>query len=275
VETGREAEEVGFDGVFVPDHLAGPETVSTDSLELLESIASETTRIALGTSVLSSIRRTSEQIGVWASRLQQKSHGRVIIGIGAGDYYESKRLNLCSPCSTRLAGLAEGLYETSLWSNQGRDASTTLSLPSRSGCPPLWIAGETPCSMQIAATWGDGWFSQILSPEEMKRRLNLFRFTLHDAKREPNEVTVAVFNWLAIAEDHLEKSRLLSYLEGVLRVPRLQHRLIENALIGSRSFLKENLRMYAEAGVRALVLVVPQYQLENVADEILPSFRSS
>lgn len=89
VDLGVEAEEAGWDGVFVSDSL--PFAQYPDPWVLLAGIAARTEDISLGTWVVPLPRRDPWQVASEVATLDQLSGGRVIFGAGLGnaDDYEA------------------------------------------------------------------------------------------------------------------------------------------------------------------------------------------
>src|SRR5215831_5712667 len=91
IATAVKAEELGFDAVFVNDHIivdnsprSAPWTNTYDPLVALSFIAANTTRIALGTSVLIMPYRNPIATAKALASLDRMSGGRLICGVGAG-----------------------------------------------------------------------------------------------------------------------------------------------------------------------------------------------
>src|SRR5881392_1540651 len=81
------AEQAGFDGVWLYDHLAGSVHDEPDVLEcwtVLSAIAAVVPRIAIGSLVLNVANRSPGTLAVMAATLQEVSGGRLLLGIGAG-----------------------------------------------------------------------------------------------------------------------------------------------------------------------------------------------
>src|SRR3954465_7763853 len=81
------AEQAGFDGVWLYDHLAGSVHGEPHVLEcwtVLSALASTVPRIAIGPMVLNVANRSPGTLAVMASTLQEVSGGRLLLGLGAG-----------------------------------------------------------------------------------------------------------------------------------------------------------------------------------------------
>ena len=92
----RRAEELGFDGFFTSDHylrmgdrdgLPGP----TDAWTTLAGLARDTRRLRLGTLVTPVTFRHIGSLAVSVAQIDQKSGGRIELGLGAGWYEDEHR----------------------------------------------------------------------------------------------------------------------------------------------------------------------------------------
>jgi alkanesulfonate monooxygenase SsuD/methylene tetrahydromethanopterin reductase-like flavin-dependent oxidoreductase (luciferase family) len=83
----RRAEELGFDSIWLYDHLqtrAGDPNRVLECWTALAALARETSRIALGQIVTSAAYRNAGLLAQMASTVDAASGGRVIVGVGAG-----------------------------------------------------------------------------------------------------------------------------------------------------------------------------------------------
>src|SRR5688572_18061349 len=96
------AEELGLDGVFVPDHILAPAATTQhygpswpDPFSLLAFLAGRTQRIHLGASVIVLPYRNPLVTAKAAATVDQASRGRFIFGVGVGwDEEEFRDLGL-------------------------------------------------------------------------------------------------------------------------------------------------------------------------------------
>ena len=88
VEVAREAEDAGWDGVFVSDHLGarGPEGALpvADCWVALAAVAAATRRVRIGPMVAALPRYRPWHVALQAATLDQLSNGRLILGVGSG-----------------------------------------------------------------------------------------------------------------------------------------------------------------------------------------------
>ena len=124
-ETARLAEEAGWDGLFIWDHLIGynrelvGEFAATNIL--LAAAALATNRIRLGPAVTPVPRRRPRQLAREIATLDRLSVGRIILGVGLGAPIDNEYGRFGEPTDPKvLAGLLdEGLQAiTLLWSGE-------------------------------------------------------------------------------------------------------------------------------------------------------------
>ena len=181
-EVARLAEEAGWDGLFIWDHLVGynrdlvADFAATNLL--LTAAALATGRIRLGTQVTPVPRRRVGQLAREIATLDRLSGGRIIFGVGLGGPVDNEYARFGAPTDLKvLAGmLDEGLEAiTLLWSGEpvsfhGRHVRVedVLLRPSPVQQPrvPVWVGGEWPNRgpARRAARWdgsvinpGSGW----------------------------------------------------------------------------------------------------------------------
>jgi alkanesulfonate monooxygenase SsuD/methylene tetrahydromethanopterin reductase-like flavin-dependent oxidoreductase (luciferase family) len=113
-ELAVEAEDAGWDGVFVWDHLLYSEPVQaiSDPWICCAAIAAATSRIQFGPMVTPLTRRRPQVLARQAAALDQLSDGRLVLGFGLGDdgrVGELSRFGEEVEPKTRAARLDEGL----------------------------------------------------------------------------------------------------------------------------------------------------------------------
>ncbi len=169
-ELAHEAEEAGWDGFFVWDHIgAGTEWPApiADPWVALSAMAMTTKRIRLGPIVTALPRRRPWQVARAAATLDCLSNGRIILGVGIGS--DQGREYSCFGESADDTLHAEMLDEglaiiTRLWSGEpfsydGKHYHLTdarfLPTPPQTPRIPIWVAGAWPNKppFRRAACW--------------------------------------------------------------------------------------------------------------------------
>ncbi|WP_147261155.1 LLM class flavin-dependent oxidoreductase [Pseudonocardia hierapolitana] len=170
-EIARLAEDAGWDGLFIWDHLIGynrdlvGEFAATNIL--LAAAALATNRIRLGTQVTPVPRRRAHQLAREIATLDRLTGGRMILGVGLGDPVENEYGRFDEPTDFKVlaALLDEGLEAiTLLWSGEpvtfhGRyvtvDDVIMRPTPVQRPRVPIWVGGHWPrkAPARRAARW--------------------------------------------------------------------------------------------------------------------------
>jgi alkanesulfonate monooxygenase SsuD/methylene tetrahydromethanopterin reductase-like flavin-dependent oxidoreductase (luciferase family) len=170
-ELARDAENAGWDGFFIWDHIAGWGALPiVDPWVGLAAVALATQRIRIGTLVTPIPRRRPWKLARETVSLDRLSNGRLILGVGIG-LGEDEWDNLGEEADLKARGamLDEGLdVLTGLWSGEpfsyeGKyyHVKKTRFLPTPVQQPriPIWVGGFWPnkAPARRAARW-DGAF---------------------------------------------------------------------------------------------------------------------
>jgi phthiodiolone/phenolphthiodiolone dimycocerosates ketoreductase len=158
------ADRNGFDSVFTPDHLVGIGIKNWSSYEaftLLGAISQITRKVKIGTCVSDVLRRHPAVLAQFAVTLQDFSNGRAVLGLGAGEGMNLIPYGIES--DYLVSRLEEGLkIITRLFEDDKVDFSGKFFRLSHAFIMPrkrvpLWIAGNSPRTMELTAIYGDGW----------------------------------------------------------------------------------------------------------------------
>jgi probable F420-dependent oxidoreductase len=189
------AEEVGLDGVFVPDHiLAKPATTQhygahwPDPFSLLAYLAGRTQRIQLGASVIVLPYRNALVAAKAAATVDQVSHGRFIFGVGVGwDEAEFRDLGLPFPERGRMGDdylrAIKAAWAADVPEYKGRYLSyggaTFAPRPVQRPHPPIWVGGAPGAlsapAVRRCAELGDAWHPLALGLDEIEKGLATLR----------------------------------------------------------------------------------------------------
>jgi alkanesulfonate monooxygenase SsuD/methylene tetrahydromethanopterin reductase-like flavin-dependent oxidoreductase (luciferase family) len=168
---GVAAEEAGFDGFFLWDHIvfsnSGDGPPVADPWLALAVVAARTSRIRLGTMITPVPRRRPWQLARQTATLDRLSGGRVILGVGIGSPAYGDFGIFHEPTGNRVRAdmLDEGLaILAGLWSGErfsyaGRhftvDPVRFTPAPLQRPRIPVWVGGVLPGARPIAraARW--------------------------------------------------------------------------------------------------------------------------
>ena len=158
------AEQAGFDGIWLNDHLAGSVHGASHVLEswtTLTAIAVVTPRLVVGPLVLNVANRDPAMVALMAATFQQVSGGRLMLGLGAGGGqgtpYATEQEALGRHVGTdgdrrRAVELAVATIRAT-WRGTVAGVSGFLK---PDPAPPIIIAGFGPKMAELAGRVGDG-----------------------------------------------------------------------------------------------------------------------
>jgi alkanesulfonate monooxygenase SsuD/methylene tetrahydromethanopterin reductase-like flavin-dependent oxidoreductase (luciferase family) len=162
------AEAVGWDGLFIWDHLAWAGGIpSGDPWISLAAAACATTRISLGLDVSPLPRRRPQIVATAVAALDQLSNGRTIFGAGLGGSEAEYTVFGEEPDARVRAGKLDESLDIldQLWRGHRVDhhgpnytvsGATLAPLPIQRPRPPIWIGGAAAPALRRAARW-DGY----------------------------------------------------------------------------------------------------------------------
>jgi coenzyme F420-dependent glucose-6-phosphate dehydrogenase len=166
------AEEVGFDSVFVSDHLQPwrhDGGHAPFAMSWLGALGASTERITIGTSVLTPTFRYHPAIVAQAfATLGCLNPGRVVLGMGTGESLNESALGLTWPeGKERFARFREAVaLIRKLWSEERvsfegeyyrTDNATIYDRPDQP--VPIYLAGSGPAATRYAGRAGDGYIT--------------------------------------------------------------------------------------------------------------------
>lgn len=179
----QDAEQSGWDGFFVWDHIAGWNMPIVDVWVALAAIAMSTGRIRIGTTVTPLPRRRPWKVARETVSLDHLSRGRLILGVGIGlgkDEWDS--LGEEADTTKRGAMLDEALdVLTGLWSGEPFSYAGQyftvgdahfIPKPVQQPRIPIWVGGFWPkkAPLRRAAKW-DGAFPLFLEAQDEEQEL--------------------------------------------------------------------------------------------------------
>src|SRR5215210_5338857 len=195
-----QAEALGFDSVWVSDHVVMPTEMESvypygppgsfstenrknyyEAIVTLAWVAGATRRVRLGVSVLVVPYRNPVVTAKQLATLDALSGGRLILGIGVG-WFEEEFQALGQPYFRQRGSLTDEyirLYRA-LWSGEptafdGRfyQLRSVITLPrpaqAASGGPPIWVGGHGERALRRAAELGDAWHAIRVPVADVER----------------------------------------------------------------------------------------------------------
>ncbi len=201
----RVVEDLGFDSLWVSDHIIVPEGSGyipenmDEPLATLAFLAAETSHVTLGLSVLIVPYRDPVFTAKFLSTVDNLSDGRLVVGVGAG-WLEQEFEALGVPFAERGARTDEYLRvyrnlwetETSTFAGQFKQYKNMRMFPkaspTRRGTIPIWVGGNGKASIRRAAEFGDGWHPINLGPQEFPDFVAQYRAQCARFDRQPGPI---------------------------------------------------------------------------------------
>lgn len=194
----QRAEELGFDSVWVRDHLLfephgemeKPDRTFYDALTTLTAIGAVTERITLGTGSLIPFRHplvTALMVGT----MTQLVGPRVVLGFGAGTFdHEFEAVGWGDRDRVELVRSNAEIFRKVMTEN-GVDYSddyfsfrdVTIEPKPRGGRVPVWYCGATPRSARLAVEFCDGWMPGRIGMLTLAKRVDTMRRMSEEAGR--------------------------------------------------------------------------------------------
>jgi 5,10-methylenetetrahydromethanopterin reductase len=260
------AERAGF------SHIAVAESFYRDGFALASAIASNTSRVRFGTSVMPIYTRTPFQIVMGTATLNELSHGRVgFLGLGVG--YRSRteqyfgieqvqrleRMGEYVEIIRKLLSAADTTHHGKLFNIEG--------FPKLSSEPqniPIYFGSSAPKMLELAGKVADGVIlNSISTPEYVKFARERIADGAKAVGRDPSKIEIAHSIIYAVSDEHEEainaaKEDILFYLS----YPEL------DPVIERSSYKKEALRireLYSNGDEKAALSLITTDMLDTFA----------
>jgi len=216
----RHAEAVGFESVYVPEHVVVPvdyerrypyspdgtipleETCPfPDPLDTLAFLAAATERIVLATGVLLLPAHHPVMLAKRAATIDALSGGRLRLGIGVGWMREEldvldvdfatrgARVDEMIPAMRALWTQDEPTFDGRFFSFEG---ARCLPRPVQVGGVPIHVGGHSRAAARRAGRLGDGFQPLGVEGHELAELLGIMRATATECGREPDTIEVTL-----------------------------------------------------------------------------------
>jgi len=283
------AEELGFDAFFRSDHYLKMGSVSglpgpTDAWATLAGLATETSRIRLGTLMTAATFRLPGPLAIAVAQVDEMSGGRVDFGIGSG-WFEAEHSAYgipFPPLGERFDRLEEqleiitGLWETpegSTFSFAGKHYQLTdspaLPKPAQQPRPPVLLGGHGPSrTPRLAARFADEFNVPFSSCADSAAMFTRVRDACEEAGRSPSSMTFSVAQLVCCGEDDA------TFRRRAAAIDRDPDELRSSGLAGSPGEVAAKIAEFAEIGAERIYLQVLDLSdiehLELIAAEVAP-----
>ena len=216
IELAKRAEELGFDSVWVSDHVIMPRkmagsfsTIFYDPFILLSAIASVTEKIMLGTSVIILPYRNPVVTAKMAATLDVLSGGRLIMGVAPG--WLKEEFDTLGADLKNRGEITNEYIEVikELWSNEFPEFSgkyvsfsdiSFFPKPFNGRMPEIWVGGGSGPAKRRAVELANGWQPTWISPDDYSAALKELKKTADEKGKDIGEMTFSVRNRVRLEE---------------------------------------------------------------------------
>jgi F420-dependent oxidoreductase-like protein len=267
-EIAAHCEQTGWDGVYFADHFMpnsqGPQPLDGDTLEcwsIIAALAATVPRVRLAPLVTSVTYRHPAVLANIAAAVDQVSHGRLTLGVGAG-WQENEHAVYGIPLGTvgqRMDRFTEAVQILrSLLSQPRTTFSGEYFQLQDAPCQPRPVQGRLPLliggggerrTLRIAAQYADEW-NAWTTPDLLAHKLSVLRQHCEQVGRNPDEIHVSTQALLFLSTDKqwLEEKR-----QAVTGQP---------VIVGTPAEVADIVARYRDAG--ADELIVPDFTLGSM-----------
>ena len=287
----KEAEALGFDSAWVFDHFipifGSQDGPCLEGWTMLAALAAETHRLRVGVLVTGNTYRNPALLAKMATTVDQVSHGRLVLGIGAG-WFERDHAAYgfaFGSAHERARTLEEGLQViTKLWSEEhpsfaGRyyrlDKAPFAPPNVQKPHPPIVIGGQGErWIVPLVARYGDGWNAVSgVTPDGIRERRAIIEAECRRIGRSPcpSEVSV-LLPLVAITDIPLAGPMVRLGARALVR-----KEVAQSILADSPAAIQRRIREYVDAGATEIILSLrPPFDrelLRRFAQDIMPAFK--
>ncbi len=253
----QQVEADGFDSIWLADHLlyrtpGEPDRGIWECWTMLAALAEATQRVEIGTLVLCNSFRNPAILAKMATTADEVSHGRLILGVGAGwnepeyqafglpfehrvDRFE-EALQILKPL------LREGHVDFTGQYYQARNCDDVPRGPRPAG-PPLMVGGEGPRMLKLTAQYADLWNTGYMGkPETMAEPFAKITAACREVGRDPATLGITALIGLWFPDLQAQKPGFL-----------------DKPLTGTAQEIAAAMRGYAELGVQHIMFQCEPY----------------
>lgn len=279
----RRADDAGFAGLWVLDHVVKPDTYVTSVLKptvALSHAAAVTEDIPLGTSILLLPIRGAANTADAALSLQYLADRKVTLGLGAGyvpDEFEVTGV----PIEERGPRLSEGIevlqelfsgdgtYEGRFHDFEDVTIDPVQDDPPRvlAGGSSLYTGGELPEPMLDRIVHSDGWIAPPMEPERADHDWDIIRDHAESEGVDPDSLDRVALNYAHVVdtddreEAHAEQEAVFSEFFSPDR--GFEHAR-DTCLVGTVGDIQDRLAAYEDAGFDQVIAGPAAHEAEDL-----------
>ena len=261
VDVARDAEQRGFESLWLPEHTHIPVSRKTpyaggaelpkeyahtlDPFVALAAVATATKHIRLATGISLLIERDTITMAKTLATLDLLSNGRAILGVGGGWNREEAEHHDVE-WSQRFQKLEEQITAIKIiWANDEAsfhgehvrfDPIWSWPKPIQRPRPPILLGGETDHTLRRVIKYCDGWLPRARDPEIIVRGIARLNELAEEAGRDTESISVNVFAPRPDAE-LIDRFKSMGVARIVLWLPPEDSDAVSQRLDGYTRFL--------------------------------------
>ena len=268
-QMARRAEAIGFDSVWIEDHLLfRPEGRASQGVwegwAVIAAIAAVTSRVEIGPLVSCMSFRNPAYLAKLADTIDEISGGRLILGVGAG-WHEAEYRAFGFPFDHRVSRFEEGLRILHGLLRDGKvdfvgryhEARECELQPRgpRPGGPPILIGSSGARMLALVARYADLWNAYFPSTKNSPAGVAPLRDRVDAACRDAGRDPATLGRTVAV---------LVDMAPGRVAAPPIPAHWAVSSLTGPPERLAEELRAYAREGIGHVQLWLEPNSLESL-----------
>ena len=261
VDVAREAEQRGFESLWLPEHTHIPVSRKTpyaggaelpeeyahtlDPFVALAAVATATKHIRLATGISLLIEHDTITMAKTVATLDLLSNGRAILGVGGGWNREEAEHHGVE-WSQRFQQLEEQISAIKvIWANEEAsfhgdhvrfDPIWSWPKPIQRPHPPIVLGGETDHTLRRVIKHCDGWLPRARDPEIIVRGIARLNELAQEAGRDPESISINVFAPRPDAE-LIDRFKSMGVARIVLWLPPEDRNAVSRRLDGYTRYL--------------------------------------
>ncbi|MGE0572259.1 MAG: LLM class flavin-dependent oxidoreductase [Dehalococcoidia bacterium] len=287
-----EFEAMGYDSLWVCDHLYGPQSPSIPILEAwseLAAVAAITSKVELGTLVTPAGMRNPAHLGKIIATVDNIAGGRVIAGLGGG--WMTREFTDFGvpflPTGQRLGQLRETVeLLRRMWDPaegevtfEGKhiNVQNVVTEPKPPRRVPILIGGSGEnVTLKLVAQHADWWNNSAGNQSNLERKVGVLRQHCEAIGRDPEEITVSQQCLVTIAPDDASAGPMIDTAKKIFG-GHMGDPTGPLAIAGSPERVKEQIQKHIDLGCTAFVMEFfgrdTKTPAQLFADKVLPAFK--
>lgn len=289
LEMARIAEDLGYDSVWIPDHVENAhlrrEQPILEYWTTLTAIGALTRRVRLGGHSMNNTFRHPGMTAKIVCTLDEVTGGRVILAPGSG-WFEAEARSYGFPWDDR-DGRHRRLKESLvIWKRLFTEDQVSFEgefyrleraycnpKPVQRPHPPFWIAGEGPLTQELVEEFADCWFMYSKPPAQVEALVAPMRKRCADRVLEV-ALSAVCLTGRSEAETHRWAQMYADERKHRFSRPPTPQDVLESNLVGDEASMHERLQQWAQAGADYIVIqpMPPMQGLRFFGERVLPRY---